>query len=207
MREKTGGLITRQNPVQARNLWRSRANSLSESGAFRRDATSALTSSGPLPRTHASGTGRTSQEVLMTSLRPLAPFALLALGTLFGACNPLYAPCNGQIDCAQDLRCVNLGDDSGSICTKPCSISKGRAGFPDAADNDAFYEDGSSQSETVGDSACAEGEVTVTSEDADGPNNVLVEGDVVGVCRTSSEQQTSGELGDDSSLRGWCAPL
>lgn len=136
-----------------------------------------------------------------------ARIASLAVFTLVAGCNPLYAPCNGQIDCTQGLRCVNLGGDDGAICTKPCSISKGRAGFPDAADNDAFFEDGSQASETVSDSACAEGDVTVSSEDADGPNNVLVEGDVVGVCRTSEEQQTSGEIGNDSELRGWCAPL
>lgn len=132
-------------------------------------------------------------------------FTLVAL--MSAACNPLYAPCNGQIDCAQGLRCVNVGGETGAICTKSCSISKSRAGFPDAADDDAFFEDGASQSETVDDSACAEGDVTVTSEDSDGPNNLLVEGDVVGVCRTSVEQQTSGELGEDSVLRGWCTPL
>ncbi len=118
----------------------------------------------------------------------------------------LYAPCDGQTGCSDDLRCVNVGGDTG-LCTRPCTITKSRAGYPDALDENAFFEDGTTTEETVADAACSEGDVTVTSQDGDGPQTIGVAGDVVGVCRVSPELLASGEIAGDSQLSGWCAPL
>lgn len=131
----------------------------------------------------------------------------LLLATACGGA--LYAPCDGQVACADGLRCVNVGGDLGALCTKPCTVSKARAGFPDALDEDAFFEDGTTTEETVSgeNSACSEGDVTITSQDQDGPQQIGVEGDVVGVCRVSPEQLASGDIAGNSQLSGWCTPL
>ncbi len=135
--------------------------------------------------------------------------SLSLLGTA-GCASALYAPCDAQYQCAEELRCVNLGGDTGGMCTKPCTVLKSRAGFPDAADDDKYYEDGAGQSDTVGDAACSDGDVEVTSEDTDGPQKLGVKpkgNAIVGVCRISPEQIASTETSGDSVLAGMCAPL
>lgn len=136
-----------------------------------------------------------------TALVALAALALAACG------GPLYSPCDNQVGCAEGLRCIDVGSDIGAICTRSCSVQKDRAGYPDALDEDAFFEDGTTTQETVADSRCAEGEVEVASQDADGPQQLSVSGEVVGVCRLSPEQIASGEIAGDSTLSGWCSPL
>lgn len=143
----------------------------------------------------------------------LASLSGPALALLLGASctSGLYAPCEGQWQCGEELRCVNLGGDTGGICTKTCSIVKKRAGYSDAADDDKYFEDGAGATDTIADAACSEGETRVTTEDMpDGPQKLAVEtppGGIVGVCRISPEQIASGEIDDDSVLTGFCAPL
>ncbi|MCP4503836.1 MAG: hypothetical protein GY822_28250 [Deltaproteobacteria bacterium] len=97
------------------------------------------------------------------------PKSLLSFGLLLGlsACGGgLYAPCQNNIDCAGDgLRCVQLGDQFGAMCTRTCTISRNRAGLPDAIDENEFFEDGSSHNQTVCDSDCADAPVEVTTQD------------------------------------------
>ena len=130
------------------------------------------------------------------------------LGSL-GCGAGLYAPCEQGFECAEGLRCVNLGADQGAMCTRACTISKKRAGQTDAADEDKYYEGGTTQNDSVQDAQCAEGEVTVTSEEPEGggPQELGVSGDAVGVCRVSDEQLADGSTHPDSQLSGWCAPL
>lgn len=140
---------------------------------------------------------------MRAALASLVPALLLA-----SACGgSLYAPCDSQLGCADGLRCVNVGGDYGALCTRPCTVTKSRAGFPDALDESAFFEDGTTHDETVADSACAEGSVKVTSQDQDGPQQIGVEGEIVGVCRVSPEQIASNQIAGNSVLSGWCTPL
>jgi hypothetical protein len=135
--------------------------------------------------------------------------SVLNLSLGLGCASALYAPCDAQYQCADGLRCVNVGGDTGGLCTKPCTIVKKRAGYPDAAEDDKYYEDGAGQSDTIGDAACSDGNVDVTSEDADGPQKISVTpaaGTVVGVCRVSPEQLASTETDADSVLAGFCVP-
>lgn len=136
--------------------------------------------------------------------RLLALSAVLVLSACGGA---LYAPCDNQTGCSEGLRCINIGGDYGAVCTRPCSVTKDRAGYPDALDENSYFEDGTTTEATVTDAACAEGDVTVTSEDTDGAQRIGVSGDVVGVCRVSPEQLASDEIAADSILSGWCTPL
>lgn len=127
----------------------------------------------------------------------------------FAACgHPLYAPCTGT-DCDEGLRCVDLGDDQ-RVCTKPCTVVKKKAGYPDGFDDDELFADGSSTSKNVKEPQCSDAAVTVTSQDnADqGAQNILVEGDgVIGVCRVSDEQLADDSISGDSVLVGFCSPL
>lgn len=145
------------------------------------------------------------RSTVRSTVLSLVPALLLA-----SACGgALYAPCDGQVGCADGLRCVNVGGDYGALCTRPCTVTKARAGYPDALDEDAFFEDGTTTEETVAadESACSEGDVTIASQDQDGPQQIGVSGDVVGVCRVSLEQVASGEIAGNSQLSGWCTPL
>ncbi len=122
--------------------------------------------------------------------------------------NPLYSPCNGQVDCASDLRCVDLGNEQ-RICTKPCTTTKKRAGYPDGFGNDELLVDGSSDQETVDEPQCADASVTVSSEDNpdQGAQNVLIESDgVVGVCQVAQSLLDDDAISGDSVLLGFCAP-
>lgn len=141
--------------------------------------------------------------------------ALLALSipcalSLSGCASALFAPCDGQVECQEGLRCVNLGGDTGGICTKPCTVQKARAGYPDPLAEDKFFEDGTTQEETVT-AECSDGDVTVVSEDNPdtGAQNIGVSSanGVVGVCRVSAEQLASDEISGESVLSGFCAPL
>jgi hypothetical protein len=138
-----------------------------------------------------------------------AVFACLSLSVVVAACGgPLYAPCDGT-NCAEGLRCVDLGGDQ-QICTKPCTVVKKRAGYPDGFNDDTLFEDGSSGENPVDDPACADAAVTVTSQDNanEGAQNILVESTgAVGVCRVSPEQLADNSISGDSELSGFCAPL
>jgi hypothetical protein len=122
--------------------------------------------------------------------------------------NPLYAPCSGT-DCIEGLRCVDLGNDQ-RVCTKPCTVVKDRAGYPDGFDDDTLFEDGSAGTNDVKDPQCSDAAVSVTSQDneEEGAQNILVEGDgLIGVCRVSAEQLGDESISGDSVLAGFCAPL
>ena len=146
-------------------------------------------------------------------MRTPLPLAASVLACMVGsACaSGLYAPCDGQWQCGEGLRCVNLGGDTGGMCTKPCTIVKSRAGYSDAADDDKYFEDGAGASDTVADAACSDGDTSVTTEDTDDGQQRLgvsgAEGVVVGVCRVSPEQLASTEIDEESVLAGFCAPL
>jgi hypothetical protein len=135
----------------------------------------------------------------------------VAFGAVVGASacgNPLYAPCSGT-DCIEGLRCVNFGNDQ-RICTKPCTVVKNRAGFPDGFDDDTLFEDGGATSSEVAEPQCSDQAVTVTSQDNENEaaQNILVEGDgAIGVCRVSPEQLADTAISADSILAGFCAPL
>lgn len=140
---------------------------------------------------------------MRSSVLALVPALLFA-----AACGgPLYAPCDSQMACAEGLRCVNVGGDLGALCTRPCTITKSRVGYPDALDEESYFEDGTTTEAKVDDAACADGEVTVTSQDQDGPQQIGVSGEVVGVCRVSPEQVAASEIAGNSQLQGWCTPL
>ncbi len=132
----------------------------------------------------------------------LVAFGLFTVA-LSGCGGGLYSPCERNLDCAgEGLQCVNLDGDRG-ICTRQCSISPNRSGYPDVLDDDALFENGAAQTAQAPDSPCNEGTATATVQDG----NVIVEGDgIVGVCRVSPEVIASNEFGEDSFVPGWCAP-
>lgn len=150
---------------------------------------------------------RTLSTRLSTRLATRA--VVFSLASVFAmACGrPLYAPCTGT-DCDEGLRCVDLGNEQ-RICTKPCTVVKKKAGYPDGFENDDLFVDGSGLTNSVDEPQCSDAPVTVTSQDADeGPQNILVEGDgVIGVCRVSPEQLADNTISGDSQLVGVCAPL
>lgn len=123
--------------------------------------------------------------------------------------NPLYSPCNGQADCAEPLRCIDLGGDQ-QVCTKPCTTRKDRAGYPDGFDNDDLFVDGSGANSNVKDPECADAAVDITSQDNEdeGAQNILVESDgVVGVCRVSAALLNDNSISNESELTGFCSPF
>jgi hypothetical protein len=146
-------------------------------------------------------------------MRAPLPLAASVIALMVGsACTSgLYAPCEAQWQCGEELRCVNLGGDTGGLCTRACSIVKSRAGFSDAADDDKYFEDGAGASDTIAEAQCSDGETRVTTEDTEGgPQKLNVEappGGVVGVCRISAEQIASTEVDGDSVLTGFCTPI
>jgi hypothetical protein len=144
---------------------------------------------------------------MRAALNTFSLLVLVASALATAGCNNMYGPCARNFDCAADLRCVDLGGDIGPICTKPCTIEKSRAGLPDVLDDDAFYEDGTVQNTTVSEADCLEGEATVLVENGNFDVSPAQPGDTIGVCRVSQEQLTNGNLGNDSQLTGWCAPL
>ena len=88
--------------------------------------------------------------------------ALLVLGGLAaaGCGNPLFSPCEGQVDCVEGLRCIDMGNEQ-RLCTKPCSTTKATAGYPDGFDNDDLFVDGSGAASTVSDPECADAPVDI----------------------------------------------
>ncbi len=125
-----------------------------------------------------------------------------------GCSNPLYAPCTGA-DCAEGLRCVDLGDQQ-RLCTKTCTVTKDRAGYPDGFDDDTLFEDGGAGQTTVTEPQCADAAVDITSQDnaEQSAQNIAVQSDgVVGVCRVSAEQLADESISGDTQLLGFCAPL
>jgi hypothetical protein len=136
--------------------------------------------------------------------------ALLVLAALsaVGCGNPLFSPCNGQADCAEGLRCIDLGNDQ-RLCTKPCTTTKGTAGYPDGFDDDELFVDGSSAQKNVANPECADAAVDVISQDnADqGAQNIQVTSDgVVGVCQVTPTLLADDRISDDSVLVGFCSP-
>jgi hypothetical protein len=142
--------------------------------------------------------------MLRFTLAPLAslPLALAACG------NPLFSPCNGQVDCAGDLRCVDLGNNQ-RLCTKPCSVAKDAAGYPDGFDNDELFVNGSGAQSSVADPECADDAVTVTSQDdpdSDAQDILVESAGVVGVCQVAPALLQDDAISGDSVLVGFCAP-
>jgi hypothetical protein len=150
---------------------------------------------GEAPMTHAN---RSSFAVVV-----------VVVGLIAASCgHPLYAPCTGT-DCEEGLRCVDLGNDQ-RVCTKPCAVTKNRAGFPDGFEKDELFEDGGAAQVNVADPQCADAAVDVTSQDNEneGGQNLLVESSgAVGVCRVSQEQLADDQISGDSVLAGFCSPL
>lgn len=146
---------------------------------------------------------------MFSSSRFALAFSVVVVAACASGCgNPLYAPCSGT-DCIEGLRCVDLGNDQ-RVCTKPCTVVKNRAGYPDGFDDDGLFEDGGSTSVDVKEPQCSDSAVTVTSQDnaEEGAQNLLVEGDgAIGVCRVSAEQLADNTISGDSILAGFCAPL
>ena len=144
------------------------------------------------------------------SLRSIVGRSAAAVVVVFAtACgSPLYAPCSGT-DCEEGLRCVDLGNEQ-RICTRPCAVTKDRAGYPDGFENDELFEDGGAAQVSVDDPQCADAAVDITSQDNEdqGGQNLLVESSgAVGVCRVSAEQLADDGIANDSVLAGFCAPL
>lgn len=146
--------------------------------------------------------------MLRPDTAPLAVALAFAAVALAACGNPLYSPCNGQVDCASPLRCIDLGADQ-QICTKPCTTTKSAAGYPDGFDNAELYVDGSGAQSAVATPQCADQPVTVTSSDNpdEGSQNLLVESaGVVGVCQVAPILLQDDAINDDSILIGYCAP-
>jgi hypothetical protein len=122
--------------------------------------------------------------------------------------NPLYSPCDGQADCDEGLRCIDLGNQQ-RLCTKPCSVVKKAAGAPDGFDNDELFVDGSGAQSSVAEPQCADEAVTVTSQDDpdQAAQDIAVESaGVVGVCQVAPALLANDAISDDSILVGFCAP-
>lgn len=140
----------------------------------------------------------------------LSSVVLAVVAAAAAACgNPLYSPCEGQIDCADGLRCVDLGGDQ-RLCTRPCTTTKGRAGYPEGFDNDELFVDGSGASGGAADPQCADAAVDVSAQDNpdEGAQNILVESDgLVGVCQVTPSLLADPAISNDSVLVGVCAPL
>ena len=93
--------------------------------------------------------------------------------------------------------------------TKPCSVAKDAAGYPDGFDNDELFVDGSGAQSSVADPECADDAVTVTSQDNpdQGAQDILVESaGVVGVCQVAPSLLQDDAISGDSVLVGFCAP-
>ncbi|MDP2344456.1 MAG: hypothetical protein Q8O67_26095 [Deltaproteobacteria bacterium] len=143
------------------------------------------------------------------SQRSIAVVVVAVAAVVASSCgNPLFAPCTGT-DCIEGLRCVDLGNQQ-RVCTKPCVVTKDRAGYPDGFEDDALFEDGGAATVTVADPQCGDAAVDITSQDNEneGGQNILVESEgAVGVCRVSVEQLEDDSISGDSQLAGFCAPL
>ncbi len=136
--------------------------------------------------------------------------ALASVAALVAACgNPLYSPCAGQADCTEGLRCVDLGGEQ-RICTRPCTTTKARAGWPEGFANEELFVDGSGVVGGEADPQCADDAVKVLAEDNpdEGAQNILVASDgIVGVCRVTPLLLADPKISNESELVGICAPL
>jgi len=137
-----------------------------------------------------------------------AALIALALSTLAACGNPLYSPCNGQLDCGPNLRCLDLGGDQ-RLCTRACTTTKARAGYPEGFGNESLFEEGAGAQNAVATPVCSDQPVTVTSSDTDQQgNNILVESaGIVGTCRVSAAVLDDDAISSDSLVIGVCAPL
>jgi hypothetical protein len=136
----------------------------------------------------------------------VAVVAVVASGCGAGA---LYEACNGATDCQEGLRCVDLGNDQ-RVCTRPCSVTKERAGYPEGLDGDDLFTDGAGANAKVDDPICADAAIAVTSQDDpdQAAQNIAIESEgVVGVCRVAPELLADDNIAAKSVLRGFCAPL
>ena len=136
--------------------------------------------------------------------------ALLVLGFLAaaGCGNPLFSPCEGQVDCVEGLRCIDMGNEQ-RLCTKACSTTKATAGYPDGFDNDDLFVDGSGAASTVSDPECADAQVDVAAQDDPDQEaqSILVESvGVVGVCQVAPSLLADDRISDASRLVGFCVP-
>jgi hypothetical protein len=137
--------------------------------------------------------------------------AFVAIAPVVAACQAgeLYEACNGATDCNEGLRCIDLGGDQ-RLCTRPCSVEKRRAGYPEGLDDDALFTDGGSAQATVKDPQCADAAIDVASQDNpdDGAQDIAIESSgVVGVCRVAATLLEDDSISKDSVLTGFCAPL
>ena len=135
--------------------------------------------------------------------------AALAVLTAVGCTSPLYSPCDAQADCGDGLRCVDLGGDQ-RLCTRPCTTTKARAGYPEGFDNDELFVDGSGAAGGQDAPQCADAAVDVSSQDNpdEGAQNILVESEgIVGVCQVTPSLLADSAISNDSILVGLCAPL
>src|SRR5688572_29039383 len=97
-----------------------------------------------------------------------AVVAVVGLSTE-GCGGPLYAPCDSAFGCGDGQRCIDV-DGNGGICTRPCTIRKDRAGYPDALDPepgefDPFGATAVDETVTAESSKCSDGDVLVSTED------------------------------------------
>ena len=136
--------------------------------------------------------------------------ALVVLAVL-GGCRTgaLYEACDDAVDCAEGLRCVDLGGDQ-RLCTRPCTVEKRRAGYPDGLADEGLFTDGGAASASVDDPQCADAPVDVTSQDdpeASAQKIAVESKGVVGVCRVAPALLDDDSIGPESVLPGLCAPL
>jgi hypothetical protein len=136
---------------------------------------------------------------------------VLVAAPLIAACQAgeLYEACNGATDCEEGLRCVDLGGDQ-RLCTRPCSVEKRRAGYPEGLDDDEIFTDGSSAQSSVKDPQCADAAIDVASQDNpdQGAQDIAIASKgVVGVCHVAPALLADDAISGDSILTGFCAPL
>ena len=121
----------------------------------------------------------------------------------------LYAACNGPSDCAEGLRCIDLGGDQ-RLCTRPCSVEKSRAGYPEGLEDEELLADGAGGQASVKEPQCGDAKIDVTSQDNpdQGAQNVAIESaGVVGVCTVATALLEDDAISGDSVLPGFCTPL
>jgi hypothetical protein len=142
---------------------------------------------------------------------PAVAIVAASLVACLAACQAgeLYEACDGATDCEEGLRCVDLGGDQ-RLCTRPCSVEKRRAGYPEGLDDDALFTDGGSAQATVKDPQCADAAIDVTSQDDpdQAAQDIAIESKgTVGVCRVAATLVADQAISGDSILTGFCAPL
>jgi len=148
------------------------------------------------------------------SVRPLirTPFLTALLGVVVVAgsqAGQLDEACDDAVDCAEGLRCVDLGGDQ-RLCARPCTVEKRRAGYPEGLADEALFTDGGTAQASVDDPQCADAPIDVTSQDepeAAAQKIAIRSSGVVGVCRVAPALLAHDAVAPGSVVAGLRAPL